>query len=320
MEKPMIEERIKFRHLECFLAVYQHGSLQKAATALCISQPAVSKTIKELEDILKIRLFDRGRRGAQMTPQAEIFFTYAEAAGQALQQASNFMGPGRKPANPVIRIGATPAMTVSFLPQALMKFCERLTNIQVNVLTGTTSYLMDQLRDGQYDLVLCRHLDPEQMAGLSFEYLYADPLVVVVRPGHPLLKLPSPGDHHPRRFTSILPPKTSINHRAAGPLARALDIGPITDFIESLSISFGRTYTMNSDAVWFVPWGAVKLDVERGIMVKLSPPMKSGDESTALMARSTGLMMRANSVPTSQTQVLIAAIRECALDRRMDIF
>jgi LysR family transcriptional regulator, pca operon transcriptional activator len=320
MEKQIIDGRIKFRHLQCFLAVAQHATLQKAAVTLSISQPAVSKTIKELEEILKIRLFDRGRRGAEMTPEAEIFATYAEAAVQALQQAGNFMGPAGKRSNPVIRIGATPAMTVSFAPQALMLFRQRVPNIQISVLTGTTGYLMDQLREGEYDLVLCRHLDPEQMAGLSFEYLYADPLVVVVRPGHPLLSSPLAAEDEPRRYTSILPPKTSINRRAAAPLAMALNMGPITDYVESLSISFGRTYTMSSDAIWFVPWGAVKLDVEKGTLIKLSPPTNRKDESIGLMARSTGLMMRSNFVPSSETQLLIKAIRECALERRTEVF
>jgi LysR family pca operon transcriptional activator len=322
----MIDGRIKFRHLQCFLAVAQHATLQKAAVALSISQPAVSKTIKELEDILGIRLFDRGRRGAEMTPQADVFATYAEAAVQALQQATNFMGPARKPTNPVIKIGATPAMSASFIPQALMAFRRRVPNMQISVLTGTTSFLMDQLREREFDLVLCRHLDPEQMAGLSFEYLYADPLVVVVRPGHPLLT-ESPAMHatpadgeSTQRFTAILPPKTSINRRAAAPLALALDLGPITDFIESLSISFGRIYTINSDAIWFVPWSAVKLDVENGAMVKLTPTTRSGDESIGLIARTTGLMMRSNFVPTPEMQVLIGAVRDCAAERRTEVF
>ena len=321
----MIDGRIKFRHLQCFLAVAQHATLQKAAVALSISQPAVSKTIKELEEILGIRLFDRGRRGTEMTPQADVFATYAEAAVLALQQATNFMGPARTPANPVIKIGATPAMTASFVPQALMAFRARVPSIQVSVLTGTTSYLMDQLREREFDLVLCRHLDPEEMAGLSFEYLYADPLVVVVRPGHPLLTEtaapPVPaGSETTQRFTAILPPKTSINRRAAAPLAMALDLGPITDYIESLSISFGRVYTVNSDAIWFVPWSAVKLDVENGALVKLKPMARSSDEAIGLIARTTGMMMRSNFVPTAEMQVLIGSIRDCAAERRTEIF
>ena len=55
----MVDARIKFRHLQCFLAVAQHGSLQKAADVLAISQPAVSKTLKELEALLSVRNISR---------------------------------------------------------------------------------------------------------------------------------------------------------------------------------------------------------------------------------------------------------------------
>src|ERR1700760_2318081 len=55
--------RIKFRHLQCFLAVTQFGSVQRAADSLSITQPAVSKTVAELEAILGVKLFERGRHG-----------------------------------------------------------------------------------------------------------------------------------------------------------------------------------------------------------------------------------------------------------------
>ena len=110
------------------------------------------------------------------------------------------------------------------------------------------------------------------------------------------------------------------NRRAAAPLAMALDLGPITDYIESLSISFGRVYTVNSDAIWFVPWSAVKLDVENGALVKLKPMARSSDEAIGLIARTTGMMMRSNFVPTAEMQVLIGSIRDCAAERRTEIF
>ena len=265
----MIDGRIKFRHLQCFLAVAQQRSLQNAAATLSITQPAVSKTIKELEEILEVRLFDRGRKGTVLTQQAEIFFTHAEACVNALQQAANSMGRTRNSTNPVIRIGSAPALAASFVPQVLLTFRQRVPNLQVSILTGTTSYLMAQLREREFDFVLCRHCDPEQMVGLSFEYLYADPLVVVVRPGHPLQKSPAAKADERRPFTAILPLKTSINRRAVDSFAMALGIGPVTDFIESLSIFFGRTYTINSDAIWFAPWSAVKNDVEMGALLKI---------------------------------------------------
>src|SRR5213595_2686096 len=63
--------RIRLRHLQCFLAVAEARNLRRAAEALAISQPAVTKTLNELEEILGVRLFERGRGGARPTPEAE---------------------------------------------------------------------------------------------------------------------------------------------------------------------------------------------------------------------------------------------------------
>ncbi|MDB5774198.1 MAG: LysR family transcriptional regulator [Herbaspirillum sp.] len=316
----MIDRRIKFRHLLCFLAVAQQRSLQNAAATLSITQPAVSNTIKELEGILEVRLFRRSRKGTELTQHAEAFFPHAEACINSLQQAANSVGWTRNANNPIIRIGAARALIASFVPQVLMTFRQRVRHIQVNVLTGTTRDLTAQLRDREFDFVLCRYSEPEQTVGLSFEYLYADPLVVVVRPGHPLHKSSAAADDELPPFIAILPLKTSINRPAVDTLAMALGLGPITDFIESHSILLGRTYTLKSDAIWFAPWSAVKDDVEMGALVKLLPSAKGKNETAGLMARSVGLMMRSNSVPTAETQLLIGVIRECALEHRTEVF
>src|SRR5471032_2192886 len=78
--------RIKFRHLQCFLAVTQFGSVQRAADSLSITQPAVSKTIGELESILGVRLFERGRRGAAPTRDGRLFAPHAAACVGALRE------------------------------------------------------------------------------------------------------------------------------------------------------------------------------------------------------------------------------------------
>ena len=93
----MVDERIKYRHLQCFLAVAQHGSLQKAADVLAITQPAVSKTLKELEDLLAVRLFERGRRGAVPTREGEAFLRHAGASVSALREAVASVAQTRRP-------------------------------------------------------------------------------------------------------------------------------------------------------------------------------------------------------------------------------
>jgi len=75
-----LDSRIKLRHLHCFVAVMQHRKLRRAADALSVTQPAISKTLRELEEALGVRLFDRGRRGATPTREAEKLLPYASAS------------------------------------------------------------------------------------------------------------------------------------------------------------------------------------------------------------------------------------------------
>jgi LysR family pca operon transcriptional activator len=308
----MIDARIKFRHLQCFLLVAEQRSVQKAATALSISQPAVSKTIRELEEILQVRLLERGRKGSILTRQGEIFFDHAQASVDALQQGTNSMARARSFSSDIIRLGASPSLTASFVPRVLLAFQQRAGNVQVSLFNGTTAHLIAQLREREFDFILCRHSDPEQMVGLSFEFLYADPLVVVVRPDHPLLAGPVVEPASLRQYPAILPIKGSINRLWADTFTVDHNIGPFTNFIESLSISFGRIYTINSDAVWFVPWSAVQHDVNEHVLARLPLPMKGAEHTSGVMARTTGLMMRTNTVSTPAAQLLIDIIREAA--------
>ena len=76
--------RLRLRHLQCFLAVAQFGNLRRAAQALSITQPAVTKTLNELEALLAKPLFVRGRQGAALTAEGEAFMRHANDSVNAL--------------------------------------------------------------------------------------------------------------------------------------------------------------------------------------------------------------------------------------------
>ncbi len=91
MDTDFTNTRVKFRHLQCFLAVTRLGSVQRAADSLSITQPAVSKTIGELESILGVRLFERGRRGAVPTREGRLFAPHASACVAALREGVDML-------------------------------------------------------------------------------------------------------------------------------------------------------------------------------------------------------------------------------------
>ena len=69
----MIENRIKYRHLQCFIEVARQNSVTRAADVLALTQPAVSKKLKELEDMLEVKLMERSKKGVELTPYPVLF-------------------------------------------------------------------------------------------------------------------------------------------------------------------------------------------------------------------------------------------------------
>jgi hypothetical protein len=99
-----IDNSIKFRHLLCFLEVARQGSLARAAEVLANSQPAVSKTLKELEEVLATSLFDRSKRGVVPTAAGLAFLRYAGPSVQALREGVRSLRSGEHEAG-VVRLG-----------------------------------------------------------------------------------------------------------------------------------------------------------------------------------------------------------------------
>jgi LysR family pca operon transcriptional activator len=308
----MIDERIKFRHLQCFLAVAQHGSLQKASGVLSITQPAVSKTLKELEEMLSVRLFERGRKGALLTREGEAFMRHAGASVSALREAVASVAQSRQQGGAVVTLGVLPTVAPWLLPALLLRLDQARVGTSLRIHTGANPELLAQLRLRELDLVIGRFAEPAHMLGLSFEHLYADPLVLAVRPGHPLLHdaaLQANPLAHLHRFTVILPtPGTAIRHTADSFLLTR-GLGPLARTIETLSVSIARSYTRQSDALWFAPWGAVRPDLDSGALRPLPVSMAGTEELV-------GLSLRADMLPTQAQSEVMSAVRLLAAERR----
>ncbi len=183
-----LDQRVKYRHLQCFLEIARQRSVVKAAAALSVTQPAVSKTIRELEELLGVALFERRGRGVALTRFGEVFLRYAGASVTALRQGIDSITQARTKGGMAIKVGALPTVSTRVMPLAVSLFKQENTGTVVRVVTGDNSVLLSQLRTGDLDLVVGRLADPELMTGLSFEHLYSERISFVVRPDHPLLQ------------------------------------------------------------------------------------------------------------------------------------
>ena len=122
MQRSLADSRVKFRHLQCFLAVAQFGSVQRAAESLSITQPAVSKTVAELEAILGVKLFERGRHGAVPTREGQLFMPHASACVSALRQGVDLLARAEGAAAATLEIGILPTVAAALVPPVLKRF------------------------------------------------------------------------------------------------------------------------------------------------------------------------------------------------------
>ena len=298
----MLDGRIKLRHLQCFLAVAEQRSIQRAAERLAVTQPAVSKTLRELEEILGVQLFRRGRKGTQPTADAEAFQRYASASVSALQQGIDSVAQARRRGGVVLRLGVLPSVAPCFAPPALLRFRAEMPGALLQVASGRNADLLERLKARELDLALARLSDPDRMTGLTFEHLYADSLALVVRPGHPLLAGAAPTLAAVAAWPAILADKGTTIRQSSESLLAAHGVASPQDCVETLSVSFARALARAGDLVWFAPLGAVAHDLAAGLLERVAL-------STAGSEEPIGIALRADAVPGAALHALLGALR-----------
>ena len=275
-----IDTRIKFRHLVCFLEVARQGSLARAAEKLALSQPALSKTLKELETLLATRLFVRSKSGAALTEAGVAFLRYAGPSVQSLREGVNSLRSGEH--EPITaRLGVLSTVESVLVPEVVCRLHVRHPALVVSVVTGPSAYLLSRLRVGELDLVVGRMTDSPQILGLAFEHLYSESMTLVVRSGHPLLADPL-ARKNLEGYPLVLPLAGTTIRQFADSLFVQHGISPPRQRLETLSLTLSRRYVQCSQAIWVAPLDAVRQDLSRGELVELELEMREPGGSVGL--------------------------------------
>ncbi|WP_026622901.1 LysR family transcriptional regulator, pca operon transcriptional activator (plasmid) [Ensifer sp. WSM1721] len=301
----MIDARVKFRHLQTFVEVARQKSVVKAAELLRVSQPAVTKTIRELEEVLGVAVFERDGRGIRITRYGEVFLRHAGAALTALRQGLDSVSQERSGDGPPLRIGALPTVSTRIMPGAIALFLKEKTGARVKIVTGENAVLLEQLRVGDLDLVVGRLAAPDRMTGFSFEHLYSEQVVFAVRAGHPLLSGKQSVFAHLGDYPVLMPTRASIIRPFVERFLITNGIAGLPNQIETVSDSFGRAFVRSSDAIWIISSGVVATDIEDGLFSTL--PLDTSETKGPV-----GLTMRTDAIPSLPLSILMQTIREAA--------
>ena len=178
---------VELRHLRYFVAVAAHGSFNRAAQILYLTQPALSRQVKDLEEELGVVLLIRGKNAVTLTKAGERFY---EEAREVLARADLAVQRIRSEARiEVLRIGYAPSVTADILPQALKKFHAMQPAVRIELDDLSTEEMIRKAGNGQLDLLIT--LEPSVTAVPGFEWakLRHVTLVLVIPVDHSLAKL-----------------------------------------------------------------------------------------------------------------------------------
>lgn len=301
----LFQQRVRLRHLHAFVAVAQQGSLGRAALQLSLSQPALSRTLNELDQLAGEILFERDRKGARLTHSGERFLPEALKILSALNQADRAMiAPGA-----VLRrlhIGVLPTALLSVLAPVIADLQQQFPGLQLQVSAMTNDALLTAMKSGELDVGIGRMADPTQMAGMNFELLYVEGLRLVVSPRHPLLHAGVMLEEV-LNWPLILSPRGTVPRQNTETLVATQGLTLPAAAVETLSTALARQLCTRYHYVWFVPYGAVRDDL-------VSHQLRALPLPTHGMAEPVGILTRQQQDAQPERQILIAALRQRVLD------
>lgn len=179
---------MELRHLRYFVAVAEEQNVTRASAKLHVSQPAVSRQIRDLEDELGLALLERSAKAVRLTEAGRVFLAEARAV---LQRADDAVAAVRAAAGGLsgeLHIGYAPSLTVQILPRALRRCQAEFPGVRVLLHDFSTEEMLAGLRDGKLHVALMVRPEGQQLRGLHFRELARYPMCVAVAPNHRLAR------------------------------------------------------------------------------------------------------------------------------------
>lgn len=183
---------MKPHQLQAFLAVAEHGSIRAAARELGVSQPAITRTVRELEKDLDVPLVTRGARGVTLTEYGQAFQVRARLLTEESRRAREELQQIRRGLGGLVRIGMSSLPAMLVLPQAFAELRRRMPQAEVHCYSGLLPVGTPLLRNGELDFLVTQSIGAIAVdADLQAELLFRSPLTAGVRSTHPRARVRS---------------------------------------------------------------------------------------------------------------------------------
>jgi LysR family pca operon transcriptional activator len=281
MTRRYLDQRLRLSMLRAVDAVESHRSLLKASQVLGITQPALTKGLRELEDVLQTRLFDRHSRGVRPTDAGLLFVQTARRILAEVHRFEEELDQRASPSGGTIALGALPVAAAGVLPGALARLKSTDPHIQVRLQQGRTEDLLPLLASGEIDLIVGRLYEPALPDGFSREPLWTEPISILARADHPIFSEAVTVDAL-RQYELVLPTVTQRVGQEIEHLLALLGLAD-TSSLRSSSYGFIREMLHATDLISVMPRLMMVGDLLRGTLKVIPLPIPAPDRPAGLI-------------------------------------
>ena len=253
---------MELRHLRYFVAAAEAENVSRAATRLHVSQPALSRQIRDLEGELGFSLFERSAKSVRLTEAGKVFLTESRAVLQRVDEGVARARAAAQNGATELHVGYAPSPTVRIMPVVLRAFQAKFPRVRVRLHDLSTEEMLAGVREGQLQMAFLVRPNRSSLRGLHFEELAREDMCLAVSPRHPLARLrnvqlaqvagerlmvfsreqyPEYGDYLKELFATIkAKPKIGQEHDSSASLISAIESGAGVAIVpQSFSCSTG---------------------------------------------------------------------------------
>jgi DNA-binding transcriptional LysR family regulator len=251
-EARLLDGRLKIRHLVLVQTLTQQQSIVAAATALHVTQPVLTRRLRELEQILGVTLFERTSRGVTPTEFGEAFVEHTRAVLAQISQAARHLDEIADARRGRVIVGSHLVGANLLVPRAIAAFKAESPLVTVVIREGTPESLVVELESGQVDLVVGRLTSPPP-AGMTQRYMYHEPITAVVGAQHALAGRGAVRSEDLTGYPWILPGPETVLRRELEEYFIRRRISVPQNVVESTAFLTVRQLLLGGDFVAFLP-------------------------------------------------------------------
>jgi len=244
-----VRTRLKTRQLLLLVALDEEGNIHRAAAALNMTQPAASKLLRELEEMVDALLFERMPRGMRPTLYGDVMIRHARAVVGSLDQAREEVLALKSGQLGRVAVGTITSPAVSLLPAAIVQIKLEHPGLSVSVEMENSNVLLESLAQDKLDLVIGRLSAEHDKLHLRYEPLADEQVCAVVRSGHPLLGAPSPTLSDVAGASWVVPPAQSVLRHRFELMFQRESLAPPSDVVESAALLVVTSLLAQSDMI-----------------------------------------------------------------------